>query len=101
MNKKLLFVALALSLDLSSKAQVDPINTFVVGQPKVTETVVPGTIPGYDADLKPMDVPMSDFTRSLNYFLEKFTGEDNDYNRSLLLVMNDFLVVNLRERRST
>lgn len=105
MNKKLLFVALALSLGLSSKAQVDPINTFVVGQPKVTETVEPGrrtvrtTIEPFNegSNSNVMGVPTSDFTRSLNYFLEKFTGEDNDYNRSLLLVMNDFLVENLRE----
>ena len=120
MNKKLLFVALALSLGLSSKAQVDlvpdtipvynevdPINTFVVGQPKVTETVEPGrrtvrtTIEPFNegSNSNVMGVPTSDFTRSLNYFIEKFTGEDNDYNRSLLLVMNDFLVVNLRETR--
>lgn len=124
MNKKLLFVALALSLGLSSKAQVDLvpdtvaeyneadfiadfINTFKVGQPKVTETVEPGrrtvrtTIEPFNegSNSNVMGVPTSDFTRSLNYFLEKFTGEDNDYNRSLLLVMNDFLVVNLRETR--
>lgn len=120
MNKKLLFVALALSLGLSSKAQVDLvpdtipvyneadfINTFKVGQPKVTETVEPGrrtvrtTIEPFNegSNSNPMGVPTSDFTRSLNYFLEKFTGEDNDYNRSLLLVMNDFLVENLRETR--
>ena len=118
MNKKLLFVALALSLGLSSKAQVDLvpdtipeyneadfINTFKVGQPKVTETVEPGrrtvrtTIEPFNKGSYSivMGVPTSDFTRSLNYFLEKFTGEDNDYNRSLLLVMNDFLVENLRE----
>lgn len=124
MNKKLLFVALALSLGLSSKAQVDLVpdtipeyyeadfiadfvNTFKVGQPKVTETVVPGrrivrtTIEPFNegSNSNVMGVPTSDFTRSLNYFIEKFTGEDNDYNRSLLLVMNDFLVVNLRETR--
>ena len=124
MNKKLLFVALALSLGLSSKAQVDLVpdtipvyneadfiddfvNTFKVGQPKVTETVEPGrrivrtTIEPFNegSNSNVMGVPTSDFTRSLNYFLEKFTGEDNDYNRSLLLVMNDFLVVNLRETR--
>ena len=120
MNKKLLFVALALSLGLSSKAQVDLvpdtipeyneadfINTFKVGQPKVTETVEPGrrtvrtTVEPFNEGSYSivMGVPTSDFTRSLNYFLEKFTGEDNDYNRSLLLVMNDFLVVNLRETR--
>ena len=120
MNKKLLFVALALSLGLSSKAQVDLvpdtvaeyneadfINTFKVGQPKVTETVEPGrrtvrtTIEPFNegSNSNVMGVPTSDFTRSLNYFVEKFTGVDNDYNRSLLLVMNDFLVVNLRETR--
>ena len=120
MNKKLLFVALALSLGLSSKAQVDLvpdtvaeyneadfINTFKVGQPKVTETVESGrrtvrtTIEPFNegSNSNVMGVPTSDFTRSLNYFIEKFTGEDNDYNRSLLLVMNDFLVVNLRETR--
>lgn len=124
MNKKILFVALALSLGLSSKAQVDLVpdtipvyneadfiddfvNTFKVGQPKVTETVEPGrrtvrtTIEPFNegSNSNVMGVPTSDFTRSLNYFLEKFTGEDNDYNRSLLLVMNDFLVVNLRETR--
>lgn len=124
MNKKLLFVALALSLGLSSKAQVDLVpdtipvyneadfiddfvNTFKVGQPKVTETVEPGrrtvrtTIEPFNegSNSNVMGVPTSDFTRSLNYFIEKFTGVDNDYNRSLLLVMNDFLVVNLRETR--
>ena len=118
MNKKLLFVALALSLGLSSKAQVDLvpdtipvyneadfINTFKVGQPKVTETIEPGrrtvraTFEPFNegSNSNVMDVPTSDFTRSLNYFIEKFTGVDNDYNRSLLLVMNDFLVENLRE----
>ena len=118
MNKKLLFVALALSLGLSSKAQVDLvpdtipvyneadfINTLKFGQPKVTETIEPGrrtvraTFEPFNegSNSNVMGVPTSDFTRSLNYFIEKFTGVDNDYNRSLLLVMNDFLVENLRE----
>ena len=128
MNKKLLFVALALSLGMSSKAQedlvvdtvpvfdeidpmvdtvpvfdeFDPINTFVPGQRTVRTSISPGgrivrrTIEP-TSDFIDNTVPASDFTRSLNYFLEKFTGEDNDYNRSLLLVMNDFLVENLRE----